>query len=121
MYITKYRTPARRSNLFFDDFLTKDFFGGSLTNRSAVPAANVRESKENFTIELAAPGMEKGDFNLKIEDDVLTISSSKKTENEVAEDRYTRKEFSYNAFTRAFSLPESVDAETISATYENGL
>jgi HSP20 family protein len=123
MYTTKYRNyahPAARVNGVFDDFLTRDFFGGSRTG-STIPASNVKETAENFTIEVAAPGMEKADFTVKLDRDILVISSEKKAEEKIEGVRYTRKEFGYSSFTRSFSLPETVDTEAIAATYEKGI
>lgn len=123
MYTTRYRNcavPANRANNFFDDFITRDFFGGS-RHGASIPASNVKESQDKFTIEIAAPGMEKADFNVKLEDSVLTISTEKKAEVKNEGERYTRKEFSYSSFTRSFSLPETVDTEAIAATYDKGI
>ena len=65
--------------------------------------------------------MTKEDFNLELNDDVLTISSEKKVENEEKKDNYTRREFSFQSFKRSFSLPETVDSANIHAKYENGI
>ncbi|MDP4277684.1 MAG: Hsp20/alpha crystallin family protein, partial [Bacteroidota bacterium] len=73
--------------------------------------------------EMAAPGLEKGDFKINLDHDALTISSEK-TIDEVSRDpdrRFTRKEFSYQSFCRSFSLPVNVDSDKISAKYENGI
>jgi len=81
------------------------------------------ETEESFNVEVAAPGKMKEDFNIELDNDVLTISSEDQKENESTDKngRFTRKEFSYNTFKRAFSLPDSVDSTKISASYNNGV
>ena len=103
-----------------------DWLGGTTNVNSigtSIPAVNIQETEESFSVEVAAPGKTKEDFNIELENDVLTISSEDKKENETTEKngRYTRKEFSYSTFKRAFSLPDSVDSEKISAQYNNGV
>lgn len=104
------------------------FFDGNLMNwtnnhmESTVPSVNVKETKDGFVVEVAAPGFEKGDFNIELDHDVLSISSEKKMENESKEDgQYTRREYSYQSFKRSFSLPESANGEKIEASYKNGI
>ena len=72
-------------------------------------------------LELAIPGFKKEDFNIEIDNDVLTISSEVKKDNEIKEENYTRREFSVSSFKRAFTLPETVNAEAINAVYEGGV
>lgn len=110
----------------FDDMFRTDWLGGTTNVNSigtSIPAVNIRESEENFVVEVAAPGKAKEDFNIELDNDVLTISSEEKNENEVKEDhgRFTRKEFSYRNFKRAFSLPETVESQKISASYKDGV
>lgn len=110
----------------FDDMFKTDWLGGTTNVNSigtSIPAVNIQETEESFSVEVAAPGKTKEDFNIELENDVLTISSEDKKQNETTEKngRYTRKEFSYSTFKRAFSLPDSVDSEKISAQYNNGV
>lgn len=111
---------------FFNGF-TDDFFNTNISNLigsdivASNPSVNVIESEDNFKIEVAAPGLEKKDFNLGIEKDHLIIESSKKTEEEVKEEKFTRREFNYTSFKRSFYLPENVDAEKIKANYKDGV
>jgi HSP20 family protein len=111
----------------FDDFFTRDVLNWGLNNNSTtnttIPAVNIRETKENFAVELAAPGMQKEDFKIELDGNRLTISSEKATTDEQTDDnRYTKREFSYQSFQRSFQLPKDVvDAEGIQARYENGL
>ena len=84
------------------------------------PAVNVIEGKEDFRLEIAAPGLKKSDFNIHVEKDVLTISA--KVENEKVEGvKYSRKEFDYNEFKRTFHLPETIDTTKIEAKFEDGI
>ena len=115
---------TNRLPFLFDDFFNADWFGGTDFNKIEfkTPAVNVRETDNDFTVELAAPGLKKEDFNVEIENDILTISSETKSEKETKEEgKYTRKEFTYNAFKRSFSLPETVNGTEIKASYENGV
>ena len=114
----------RQSNPVFSDLL-EDFFNErawtpgrtSLT----MPAVNIVEDADNFRIEMAAPGFNKEDFNLNVENEVLTISSEKQTEEVKEGENAGRREFTYGAFSRSFSLPNTVDADKIKANYENGV
>lgn len=106
----------------------EDWFGSDLTQTSVfntginMPAVNIRENDESFVVEMAAPGMTKEDFNINLDNNLLTISSEKETERETeGRDNYTRKEFSYTAFTRTFTLPNTVNGEAIAAQYDNGI
>ncbi len=90
-------------------------------SRSFVPSANITERDKDFLIELAAPGMSKKDFKVELENHTLSISSEKEEKHEEEENGITRKEFSYNSFSRSFRLPENSTADKIQAEYENGL
>ncbi|MGC4235095.1 MAG: Hsp20/alpha crystallin family protein [Niabella sp.] len=110
----------------FDDFFSRELFNWGNSNFSStlttVPSVNIKENSDNFEVEVAAPGMEKEDFHIMLEGTTLTISSSKKHQDEVKEDNYTRREFSYQSFQRTFQLPkEVVDEDRIEARYTNGL
>ncbi len=85
------------------------------------PSVNIKETAEDFKIDMAAPGLQKTDFNIAIDNNKLTISSKKEQSNEESGDNYTRKEFSYNSFTRTFDLPDSVQADAIKAGYDKGI
>lgn len=120
------RNEANWLPLVFDDMFKTDWLGGTTngnSNGTSTPAVNIQETEDGFNLEVAAPGITKEDFNIELDNDVLTISSEDKTEKETAEKNgsYTRKEFSYSTFKRAFSLPDSVDSEKISASYKDGV
>ena len=111
----------------FDDFFVRDVGNWGVNNNSStnttIPLVNIKETNENFEVEMAAPGMNKEDFKVELDGNVLTITSERKDENEVKEgERYSRREFSYQSFQRLFQLPkEVVDADKIEAKYENGV
>jgi HSP20 family protein len=110
---------------FFDDFLNKEWSDWGLKNYSrtntTIPSVNISENDENFLIEVAAPGLDKSDFSIEVNQGTLKISSEIKSENQEKEDRYTRREFSYQSFCRSFSLPLTVDSDKIEAKYDKGL
>ncbi len=111
----------------FDDFLNRDIFNWGLSNFSdtntTIPAVNIKETPDNYEVEVAAPGMSKKDFKVLLEGNALTISSERTTQKEQnEEERYTSREFSYQSFSRTFTLQKDVvDVEKIQAKYENGL
>ncbi|QCK17054.1 Hsp20/alpha crystallin family protein [Mangrovivirga cuniculi] len=111
-------------NGLFDDFFNQDESwgtGNAMANRTSLPAVNVKESEDSYNIELAAPGMKKKDFNIELEDNVLTISADKKEQETEEDENYTRREFLYTSFLRKFTLPESADGEKIKASYTDGV
>ncbi len=125
-------TLARRNNTFsslpslFDRFLNEGLMDWNNLNYSTtdttIPSFNVKEDEDKYSIEVAAPGMKKDDFDVKLENDMLTISSEKKEEEDKSEEGFTRKEFRYQAFQRSFSLPEGyILGDKISAKYNDGI
>ncbi|MEZ5040698.1 MAG: Hsp20/alpha crystallin family protein [Saprospiraceae bacterium] len=84
------------------------------------PAVNISENKESFLLELAAPGLNKEDFKVSVEKNMLTVAANKETKSEEG-NQYRRREFNYLSFKRSFHLPSSIDANAINATYENGV
>lgn len=117
--------PASTRTLF-DDFFSRELFNWGNTNFSStlttVPSVNIKENDNHFEVEVAAPGMEKEDFRITLEGNLLTISSSRKNETEDMKENYTRREFSYQSFQRSFELAKDVvDEEHIEARYDNGV
>ena len=123
---------VRRNGFFpsfnlFDDVLSKDLWNWGLSNNSTtnttIPAVNIKENNDSFVVELAAPGMNKNDFKIELDNNMLIIRSEKQNQHEEKEgEKYTRREFSYQSFQRTFQLPkEVVDVEHIEAKYENGM
>lgn len=110
----------------FDDLFSREMFNWGNSNYSStsttVPSVNIREEADSYEVEVAAPGMEKQDFNIELDGNLLTISSAKEQSNEKQQGNYTRREFSYQSFRRSFELHKDVvDEERIQARYENGL
>lgn len=109
---------------WFDDFLTRDFFGPSFgTTGVSTPAVNIIETNDDFRLEMVAPGMRKEMFNVELEDGVLTIAYDHEDnrEGERRNVRYITREYNYHSFTRSFSLPDVVDAEKMIAKYTDGI
>jgi len=112
----------------FDDFFNRDIFNWGLNNYSdtntTIPAVNIRETPDNYEVEVAAPGMSKNDFKITLEGNTLTISSEKTQQQEEnkKESRYTSREFSYQSFSRTFTLQKDVmDTDRIQAAYRDGV
>ena len=103
---------------FFDD---DRVFNSSWLRGQRTPAVNVKENEKDYQVEVAAPGFNKKDFNVAIENGCLTISAEKKEEKEQKEDNYTRREFGYASFSRSFNLPENIREDDINAQYEDGI
>ena len=106
-------------------FFTPDLFDldTDLLNLTSaqVPSVNIIENPSDFKVELAAPGMERKDFKIEIDNGCLTISAEKKEEKKEETENYRRREFSYSTFNRSFDLPDNVIADKIDAKYENGI
>lgn len=111
------------------DGLMKDFFTEfpstvSKTFREDVlhfPPVNIIDKADKYLLELAAPGFEKADFNVKLDENLLTISTEKKVENVTEGEKVIRREFSYKTFKRSFTVDEKIDVDNINAKYENGI
>lgn len=122
------RNYVNQAPKFFDSYLLKDLLElpevNTLKSGNRFPAVNIKESEGSFEVEVAAPGLQKENFNVRIEKNTLTISSvgdDQKQENK-PEEKYTLKEFSSHAFERKFTFPEEkVDVEKVKGSYENGV
>ena len=123
--IKKQNTRFPEFPAFFDDFFGRDLFESSTSNwtRGTLPAINIKEEDNQYSIELAAPGLNKEDFQIELENDLLKISAEiKEEQKEDKAEHYTRREFRYTSFSRSFTLPkDKVDADQISANYANGI
>lgn len=110
----------------FDRVFENDLFDWSNRNFSntntTLPAVNIKEDAERFDVEIAAPGFEKKDFNIELNNDLLTISSEKEEKKDIKKDeKFTKREFSYQSFSRSFTLPNTVHNDKIKAKYEGGI
>lgn len=113
--------PSVFDRFFDNDMLSWNSRHFSDTN-TTLPSVNIKENIDEFIVEVAAPGFDKNDFNVEVENDILTISSEKKVENkEKDSERVTKREFSYQSFSRSFTLPVLVEREKIKAKYDNGI
>jgi len=112
--------PTLRGSML-SDFFGDDTFFKSPMGRRSIPSVNIREMEKSYELEMAAPGYSKKDFNISIEDNILTVSAEKKQEQEKTENHYTRREFGYESFSRSFNLPSNTSEEDINARYEDGI
>lgn len=109
-------------NGFLDEFFNRNI--SNFVGSDAVlnqPAINVVETENSFKLELAAPGFDKQDFSVNVENDFLIVSANRETTTEEKNERYTRREFAVSSFKRSFKLPKTVNQEAIAAVYENGI
>lgn len=116
--------PATSINKWIDTLFNTtlaDAMGTDFTVSS--PSVNIVEHDGQYVMQLAAPGLTKEDFNIRIENDYLVISAEKKTEKEENDNqgKFTRREFNYSSFKRSFQLDDNINREGISAAYENGV
>lgn len=107
--------PSIFNDFFDNEWIVKPNF--------STPAINVIENEKDYKVEVAAPGMNKDDFNIHLnENQELVITVEKNTQNEQKEEKkYLRREFSYTKFQQAFQLPDNVDKDKIGAKVENGV
>lgn len=114
--------PMLLSNLFNRDAFNEGNLNFFDQNNAVIPAVNIKEASDSFSIELLAPGMTKADFKIEVDKNQLTISAQKQSESEDSSDNYHRKEFSFQSLQRTFTLPEDlVDADKINAQYTEGI
>jgi len=115
---TKTRNTAPYFNNVFDSLFSEALNKNLTVNK--VPGVNILESEEDYKIEVAAPGLNKEDFQINLKKDTLSVWAEKKVA-EGEQKAYSRKEFDYLSFARSFVLPETIDAEKIAAEYVNGI
>ena len=122
MTLVRYSKPINVFPNLINEFFNDDFFmGGRLMENSFVPSANVKENSKAFVIELSAPGFNKKDINIEVDDKMLKIYSEIKNEVENKDESIIKREFHYNSFERSFQLPENVNADNIKANYNDGI
>ena len=117
--------PTKRVENFptlFDDFFKpwREWFDMGWDKVSTVPSVNVTEADKEYKISVAAPGLQKDDFKVNVDGNMITISAERSTRSEEKEEKFTRKEYNYTSFSRTFTLPDNVMADKIEARYENG-
>ena len=106
------------SNSFFDDFSVPTFARKSM---DTIPSVNIKDNNGDYKLEFAAPGLEKRDFDIHVENGVLTVECEKRRSEHETDDDYTRKEFQYTSFKRSFGLPENTKEEDVIAHYKDGI
>lgn len=114
--------PGFKIEDLMDDVLNRslsDIIGTDFSHTQA--SLNVIDTDENLKVELAAPGLKKADFEVKIDKGILSIAVDQKTEADEASPNYKRREYNYTSFKRSITLPETVDALKVEAQYKNGL
>ncbi|HEY9184038.1 MAG TPA: Hsp20/alpha crystallin family protein [Salegentibacter sp.] len=128
----KRRRPMWGTSLFTDDpFFSELMDTRKLNNLNRIfngedfdfsPAVNIKDNEKDYEIELAAPGLEKDDFKVTMENGILTISAEREEKSEEEKEGFVKKEFSYNSFSRSMSLPDSIDEEKeVKASYKDGI
>ncbi|WP_238395853.1 Hsp20/alpha crystallin family protein [Pontibacter pudoricolor] len=122
--------PAQRSmfsnfftdidRMFDDDMFLMPMHMSRMGNAN-LPAANISETDKEYSIDLAVPGMKRDDFNIEIDEHMISISCEKEENFKEDKDNYKRREYNYSSFSRSFRLPETIKADNIKAQYDNGV
>ena len=107
----------------FDEFFGRDWLSETPAYKRGInmPSVNIMENDDQFKLEIAAPGLEKKDFKIDLDGNLLTISSERKDKKEDKGDKYVRREFGYTKFSRSFTLPETIEGDKIAAIHDNGV
>lgn len=125
MSLVKFNPEKNQKSLMpgFDDVFSSIFNDTFFSDRTMTrgPAVNISESQDHYHVELAAPGLQKEDFKINLDKNVLTISVEQSTHENVNERNYNKREFSYSSFVRSFTLPDSADDTKIEASYTDGI
>jgi len=126
MTLTKYRPQGTVMSPFNE--LVNEFFGRDITQflghddmKRSTPSVNITERNSDYKLELLAPGYERQDLKMAVENEVLTISAEHKHEATKENERFTRREFTRSSFSRSFRLPEGTQHDQIKADHQNGV
>ncbi len=119
------KSLVKRDNFFptiLDDFFKpwNSWSESDFEKRFSAPAVNITENKDDYKIAIAAPGLDKHDFKIDVDGNLLTVSAEKEEKKDEKEKNFTRREYNYSSFSRTFTLPDGVNADKIDAAYENG-
>jgi HSP20 family protein len=123
----KLRTPSMLSDLLRpESFLGRDLFDFGSDPfipklGVTVPSVNIRETEKEYLFEMAAPGLDRKDFTIELENRILNISVEKEEKKDEKENDYYRKEYTFSSFARSFALPENIKEGGIDAKYDNGI
>ena len=110
-----------RMNRLFRESYTPEGPEEALTTTSFAPPVDIYEDEHNITLKLDVPGIDEKDIDVRIDNNTLSVHGERKIEKEEKEENYRRVERQYGSFTRTFTLPTTVDAEKVSATYDKGV
>ncbi|AJR02934.1 Hsp20/alpha crystallin family protein [Siansivirga zeaxanthinifaciens] len=109
---------------WLDDIFNRDLpsvFTSNFNKGITLPQVNIKETADAYIVDMAVPGLKKSDFHIDLDNQLLSISTEIKEENEQKDANYTRREYGYSSFKRTFTLPETVNEEKINATYKDGI
>jgi HSP20 family protein len=120
--LTRFNTmPTLLDTFFGPSFMTRPYVTRYADNTTTVPAVNVKDTETAYHVEVAAPGVNRDDFSITLNQNVLTVGFRHESRIEGAEATYLRKEFAFQSFERSFRLPKTVNAEAIKAAYIDGI
>jgi HSP20 family protein len=112
---------TNRMNRLFQDTYGQGSSEENLTTSAFVPSVDIYEDEHNITLKIEVPGIEQKDIDVRLENNTLTVRGERKFEKEEKEENFHRVERRYGSFFRAFTLPSTVDADSVSADYDNGV
>ena len=121
MNLIKKQTENTWLPSLLEEFFKQDWEPRLSSINTTLPAVNVKDLQKEFLIEIAVPGLQRDNFEIEVDNDLLSISSSVDNKEELKEGKFTRREFSYQGFRRSFTLPDMVDANKIKANYVDGI
>src|ERR1700719_3711452 len=110
-----------RMNRLFRESDRPEGAEGALTTTGFAPLVDIYEDEHNITLKIEVPGIDEKDIDVRIENNTLTVHGERKFESEEKEENYRRVERQYGSFTRTFTLPQTVDQESVQADYDKGV
>jgi HSP20 family protein len=117
----EFSTLQDRMNRLFRESFNDVGRDESLTTSNFAPAVDVYEDEHQVTLKIEVPGIDEKDIDVRVENNTLTVQGERKIEKEEKQENYRRVERQYGSFTRTFTLPQTVDSESVSANYEKGV
>jgi HSP20 family protein len=117
----EFATLQDRINRVFRDSYSGEGRDESLTTSSFAPAVDVYEDEHKVTLKIEVPGIDEKEIDVQVENNILTVHGERKIEKEEKEENYRRVERQYGSFTRTFTLPTTVETESVSATHDKGV
>ena len=117
----EFSTLQDRMNRLFRESYGPEGRDESLTTSQFAPPVDVYEDEHNVVLKVEVPGIDEKDIDVRVENNVLTVHGERKVEKEEKEENFRRVERQYGSFTRTFTVPSTVDAESIQADYDKGI